>query len=540
MKKTFTNPILKGFYPDPSVCRVGEDYYMVTSSFCYFPGLPVFHSKDLVNWRQLGHAISRPEQIDYQKAAHSEGLWAPTIRYHEGVFYIINTYVSEGREAQRCNFIVTAENPAGPWSDPVIIEGADGIDPSIFFDDDGRVWYCGNFICDPAKYPGHHGIYLCELDSQTFQFKGERKVIWDGDVCHAKYIEAPHIYKINGWYYLMVAEGGTFTNHSVMMARAKQIDGEYEVCQRNPIVSHRHLSLVHPISVVGHGDLVETQNGQWWMVLLGVRPYDGAQFNTGRETFLIPITWETDEWPRIDNENGLVNERELRPDLPWHPWMKPSPCDNFEDGVLGMQWNQFRSVRTDFYTLTERPGYLRMKLSSDGIDRDYITPSFIGRRQQHQYFGAGCAMEFSPGADGEEAGMALVQSNEFNYLFTVKREMGKLYLVLSRHYNDAQCIECEYYETNIVKEELKRIELPENSGRIYLRVQNDCETYCFSYGFREQEYIPFADGVDATLLSTNVAGGFVGAYLGMYGTSNGQVSDNYADFDWFEYYPWGD
>ena len=140
MKKTYKNPILKGFYPDPSICRVGDDYYMATSSFSYFPGIPIFHSKDLVHWEQIGHAIHRPDQIDFSRAAHSEGLWAPTLRYHQGKFYMINTYVSEGREAERCNYIVTAEDPAGPWSDPIIIKGADGIDPSIFFDDDGRVW----------------------------------------------------------------------------------------------------------------------------------------------------------------------------------------------------------------------------------------------------------------------------------------------------------------------------------------------------------------------------------------------------------------
>lgn len=539
MKKTFSNPILKGFYPDPSICRVGDDYYMATSSFCYFPGIPVFHSKDLVNWEQLGHAIDRPGQIDFSKAAHSEGLWAPTIRFHEGRFYIINTYVSEGREAERCNYIVTAENPAGPWSDPIIIKGADGIDPSIFFDDDGRVWYCGNFICDPLKYVGHHGIYLCELDPVTFQFIGERKVIWDGEKSRSKYIEAPHIYKINGWYYLLVAEGGTFINHSVMFARAKEIDGEYEICPRNPVVTHRHISPVHPISVTGHGDLIETQNGEWWMVLLAVRPYGDVQFNTGRETFLIPMTWGEDGWPRVDNENGLVNESERFPNLPEHRWVIPSPNDNFESPKLGMQWNMFRSQKTDFYSLTERPGYLRLKLAPESIADDYTTPSYIARRQQHQYFGAGCAMEFVPKADGEEAGMVLVQSDEFNYMFTVKQENGKKYLTLSKHFNDAERIDNEYYENNIVKEEMKRIELPEGSDRIYLRVQNDCDTYTFVYGFTDQEYMIFADAVDARLLSTNIAGGFVGAYLGMYASANGQQSENAADFDWFEYYAQG-
>ena len=259
IKQTFQNPLLSGFYPDPSICRVGEDYYMVTSSFVYYPGLPVFHSRDLIHWEQIGHGIERPDQFDYKNCETSLGLWAPTIRYHEGTFYIINTFVSEGREARRDNYIITAKDPAGPWSDPVFVEHADGIDSSLFFDDDGSMWYAGNYICPEALYEGHHGIYLCELDPGTFQFKGERRIIWDG----SKWIEAPHIYKKDGYYYLMVAEGGTFINHSVMMARCTAIDGTYEICPRNPIVSHRHLPPLSDISVTGHADIVETQNGEW-------------------------------------------------------------------------------------------------------------------------------------------------------------------------------------------------------------------------------------------------------------------------------------
>ncbi|HJD37221.1 MAG TPA: family 43 glycosylhydrolase, partial [Candidatus Blautia ornithocaccae] len=180
LKQTFHNPLLSGFYPDPSICRVGEDYYMVTSSFVYYPGLPIFHSRDLIHWEQIGHGIHRPEQLDYKNCETSEGLWAPSIRYHQGTFYIINTFVSEGREAQRDNYVITAKDPAGPWSDPVVVEGADGIDSSLFFDDNGSLWYVGNFISQECLYEGHHGIYLNELDPETFQFKGPRYIIWDG------------------------------------------------------------------------------------------------------------------------------------------------------------------------------------------------------------------------------------------------------------------------------------------------------------------------------------------------------------------------
>lgn len=193
--KKFKNPILTGFYPDPSICRVDEDYYLVTSSFAYFPGLPIFHSKDLVHFSQIGHGISKNNMIDYKECETSLGLWAPTIRYHEGIFYIINTFVSEGREAKRDNFIIRAKEPQGPWSSPIFIDGADGIDPSLFFDEDGSLWYTGNFIFENPLYEGHHGIYLSQLDPETFQFQGERRVIWDGATTHSKWIEAPHIYK---------------------------------------------------------------------------------------------------------------------------------------------------------------------------------------------------------------------------------------------------------------------------------------------------------------------------------------------------------
>lgn len=290
---------------------------MVNSSFVYFPGLPIYHSKDLVHWEQIGNGIHRSEQINFTRSAFSEGLWAPTIRWHNGTFYIVNTLVQDGREAERTNFVITAKDPKGPWSDPIVIEGADGIDSSLFFDDDGRVWYCGNFICPSQRYPGHHGIYLCELDPETLQIIGNRKILLDGASIHGKWTESPHIYKKDGYYYLMISEGGTFTNHCVMILRSKTIDGDYEICLRNPILTHRHLPLSYPIVAVGHADLVETQNGEWWMILLAVRPYTGFNYNLGRETFLVPITWDEEGWPLIDTPDGLVDREVRKPNLPF-------------------------------------------------------------------------------------------------------------------------------------------------------------------------------------------------------------------------------
>lgn len=520
MKKTFTNPILSGFYPDPSICRVGEDYYMVTSSFTYFPGLPIFHSKDLVHWQQIGHGIDRPEQLDYKDCETSLGLWAPTIRYHDGMFYIINTFVSGGREVYRDNFIITAKNPAGPWSDPIFIEGADGIDPSLFFDDDGSIWYTGNFICKDAQYEGHHGIYLVSLDQNTFQMRGERKVIWDGAQTMAKWVEAPHIYKKDGLYYLIVAEGGTFTNHCVMMARCDTIDGEYEFCPRNPIVSHRHLPLTSEISVTGHADIVETQNGEWWMVLLGIRPYEGFHFNLGRETFLLPVTWAEDGWLMVDNDTGLVNKEERFPDLPRQFFFAQDQSDNFESKSLGLIWNTIHPPKQEFYSLSVRPGYLRIKCLPEKLE-NITTPATVLRRQQHHYFLAKLSMEFRPVSKNEQAGLIAIQDNRYHYKF-IKTQKD--------HQEVLQLWKVENKE----KIQIKEVFLSFNTT-LYLAIQGNCDTYDFYFGDSEQNLSLFAGGLDASLLSSNTNQGFTGAYIGMYASAEGSFSENYADFDWFHY-----
>lgn len=521
-REYFDNPLLSGFYPDPSICRVGEDYYMVTSSFVYFPGLPIFHSRDLVHWEQIGHAIDRPGQLDYQNCEASLGLWAPTIRYAAGTYYIINTFVSGGREARRENYIVTAADPAGPWSDAHFIDGADGIDSSLFFDGNGRVWYAGNFIAAEPKYEGHHGIYLCELDGRSLQFKGTRTVIWDGAKSASRWIEAPHIYHENGWYYLIVAEGGTFVNHSVMAARCKTIDGEYEICPRNPIVSHRQLPLERAISVVGHGDLVQTGGGEWWMVLLGVRPYAGAHFNLGRETFLLPIVWAEDGWPRVDNDTGLVQARERRPALPVYLAAPEFGSDNFEAPALKNCWNTIHPAAAPLYSLQARPGCLRLFLRPEVL-HEICTPAFVGRRQQHLGFRVQTAMDFAPQASGEEAGLALVQDDRYHYTFTVGQGDGGRCLTL-------------WEVRNSVRTCLKKMPLPP-AGRVYLTVTGTAAGYHFYYGMEEGAFTPVYQNADPTLLSSVTNGGFTGAYIGMYATANHQPSESCADFDWFCYEP---
>lgn len=518
--KTFNNPILSGFYPDPSICRVGDDYYLATSSFVYFPGIPIFHSKDLVHWEQIGHAIHDVDQLDYKNCETSLGLWAPSLRHHEGTFYMINTFVSEGREARRDNYIVTAQNPAGPWSKPVFVEGADGIDSSLFFDEDGTLWYAGNYICENPQYEGHHGIYLCQLDPKTFQFTGARHILWDGLKSRSKWIEAPHIYKINSWYYLMVAEGGTFDNHCVMMARSRELTGEYEICPRNPIVTHRHLSLMSPIAVVGHADIVETQNGEWWMVLLGVRPYEGFNYNLGRETFMVPIRWEKDGWPAIDTPYGLVDAQVRLPKLEPHYYPLPGLSDHFDDADLNLQWNFIHPPKKAFHSLKEKPGSLRLHLQPEVIN-EICTPAFIGRRQQHKVCQIMTKMHFNPEGDNEEAGLVLIQDDRFNYILVKTSRDGQPVIRL--------------YQTGGGLRSLLKETVLEKHDALYLSVTSHETRYDFHYGYSEHMPVDLYQGAPASLLSSTVNEGFTGAYMGMYASSNKIVSGNHADFDWFTY-----
>jgi len=331
MYKIFHNPILPGCYPDPSICRVGEDYYLVTSTFEYFPGLPIFHSRDLVHWHQIGHVLDRASQLPLDEVRPSGGLYAPTIRFSNGTFYVINTLV-DGK-TKSGNFIVTARDPAGPWSEPDWLEAAQGIDPSLFFEDNGKVWYVGTRLRANREYEGHTEIWLQELDLSSMQLVGEIYILWDGALKKAIWAEAPHIYKIHGLYYLMIAEGGTAHNHAVTIARSDKLSGPYEVNPRNPILTHRHLGLDYPIVGTGHADLVETQTGEWWLVCLAMRPYGGYFYNLGRETFLVPVRWE-EGWPVVSPGIGRVELTYPAPNLPEHPWPEIPARDDFDTSAL--------------------------------------------------------------------------------------------------------------------------------------------------------------------------------------------------------------
>lgn len=516
MSRTFQNPILSGFYPDPSICRAGDDYYLVTSTFEYFPGLPIFHSRDLVHWRQIGHVLDRPSQLPLDGIRPSGGLYAPTIRHHNGVFYVINTLVDG--QTQSGNFIVTATDPTGPWSEPYWLEGAAGFDPSLFFDDDGKVWYAGTRLKTNTDFEkGQTEIWLQELDLANMRLVGEQYVIWDGAVKNAVWSESPHLYKIAGRYYLLTAEGGTAHHHAVVVARSETLTAPYEGNRGNPILTHRHLGLDYPIVGAGHADLVDTPNGEWWLVLLAMRPYGGYTYNLGRETFLAPVRWE-DDWPIVSAGTGRVEFTYPAPDLPEHDWPTAPARDDFDQPTLAHQWFFLRTPREAFWSLTARSGWLRLQLRPQHV-AELSNPSFVGRRQQHIHFRAQTAMDFTPQGEQECAGLVLIQNNDFHYRFIVTRTDRPVIRLIKRAAG--------------VEETLA--EQPIETGRVYLKVEAHEQAYNFYAANEPDHWQAIAENVDGRILSTPVAGGFVGAVIALYASSQGAASPNHADFDWFEY-----
>ena len=506
------NPILRGFYPDPSICRVGEDYYLVNSTFSYFPGIPVFHSKDLVNWIQIGNVIDRGNQVSFKGIEHSQGIYAPTIRYNNGIYYLITTNIPhEG------NIIFTAENPAGPWSDPYKIEGAEGIDPSLFFDDDGKAYYVGTRPNrDGVKYNGDWYIWTQEIDLVNMKLIGESHDIWNGAMKNVIWPEGPHLYKIDGYYYLMIAEGGTGPDHCITIARSNSIYGEYENNPRNPIITHRHLGEEYTVKNVGHGDLVKREDNDWYIVMLATRQA-GGYTNTGRETFLAKVNWENG-WPVINKGKGKlelsqeINTREYKREI-------KEKCYHFYGDKLDYKFLFLRNPSENLYSLTERNGALRLYLKDVTIE-DLDNPAYVCVRQEEDNYLVSTMMEFNPENEYESAGLAVVQNNLYNLRYEYSINNGK---------NVLRVVKCNKGSNELIEE----INL--DCERLFLKIISRNKKLDFYYSINGTDYILLTEELDSSYLSTEVAGGFVGCTIGMYSTSNGYESKNYSDFLWFEY-----
>jgi xylan 1,4-beta-xylosidase len=504
---TFKNPIIPGFYPDPSICRVNDDYYIVTSSFEYFPGVPIFHSKDLVHWEQIGYVLTRKSQLPLEKTRSSGGIYAPTIRYHDGTFYMVTTNVDGGG-----NFYVTAKDPKGPWSEPIWLDKEDA-DPSLFFDDDGTVYYT-------RQKAGRFGyIGQRTLNPKTGKLEGDLKNIWAGT--GGIWPEGPHLYKINGKYYVLVSEGGTSYEHKVTIARSDSPWGPFESNPNNPILTHEKLPS-SPIQATGHADLVETPDG-WWMVCLGIRPQGGRFHHIGRETFLMPVEWNEDGWPVV-NHNSTIDLTMPAPKLP-HTVFKELPVrDNFDSDKLAIQWNFLRNPYEGDFSLTEHPGYLRLNGSAVTLN-DKDSPAFVGCRQTSFNCLTSTKLEFDPKQENEEAGLAVRTFDGFYYIIglTLQNNQRKVFFkkVLKGQIVDSvQYVDIE-------------------PGPVILSVKAEPLSYEFSCqsskGKRQILGTALTKGLSVEEIGFDQGMCFTGAYFGMYASGNGKKNTSPADFDWFEY-----
>ena len=503
-KDAVYNPILPGWYSDPSFCSNGEgDYFLVTSTFSYFPGVPLFHSRDLVNWKQVGHVLDRPSQLTGLGRQHtSGGIYAPDIKYNPAnrTYYMITTNVGTG------NFLVKTQDPFGAWSEPILLPQVLGIDPSLFFDDDGRAYIVNNDEAPGGKpeYDGHRTIRIVEYDVENDCTIGERRIIVDKGVDPAAkpiWIEGPHLYKIDGKYFLMCAEGGTSDQHSEVVFRADSPMGEYKPWNRNPILTQRHLAAGRPdpVTCTGHADLVKTPDGAWWGVFLGCRPTKKGFENLGRETFLLPVRWSEDGFPFF-----LVGE-ETVPLVVRHPGavVEGKPTfgnfvveDSFNGDKLDMAWMTLRGPADGLYAL--KGGALELTCSPMRATR-FETPALILRRLQHHAFSASTRMRFVP-EGSEAAGLLLYKDERHQYFLKVCLMDGAPAVALER-----------------CGETLSSLTLPSSFGTVDLCIASDDGlSFRFGYAVDGKEMRTLVAGVDASYLSTAVAGGFTGTTVGPY------------------------
>ncbi len=516
----FYNPILQGCYPDPAITRKGDDYYLVCSSFAMFPGVPIFHSKDLVNWTQIGHVLDRVSQLDVHDTGISAGVYAPGITYNKSndTFYMITTAFAGGSG----NIVVKTKDPMQGWSEPYKLN-FNGIDPSIFFDDDGKGYVVHNDAPDKGKeqYSGHRVIKIWEYDTGKDQvIDGTDKIIVDGGVDITKkpiWIEAPHLYKKDGKYYLMCAEGGTGGWHSEVIFISDHPKGPFIPAPGNPILTQRYFpkERKNKVDWAGHADLVLGPDDKYYGVFLAVRPNEENRVNTGRETFILPVDW-SGTFPVF--ENGLV---------PMEPKLKiPEGVDNktdekgyfpngnftitedFSSEKLDYRWIGLRGPREEFIEFTKKG----LKINPFEANIKEVKPtSTLFHRQQHKNFSFETSMEYKPGSEKDLAGIVCLQNEGSNYVFGVTKKGKDYYLLIEKN-------KWPNRRGDIISEVIASEKIDYN-GAIKLKVSAVGDTYEFSYSIDGSEYQNMGGKLSGDILSTDVAGGFTGCLLGLYATS---------------------
>lgn len=510
----FYSPILQGCYPDPSITRKGNDYYLINSSFAMFPGVPIFHSTDLVNWKQIGHVLDRESQLKVEDCGISFGVYAPAISYNKNndTFYMVTTQFSGGFG----NMVVKTKDPMKGWSDPIKLK-FDGIDPSLFFDDNGKAYLVHNDAPDRGteQYEGHRVIKIWDYDVENdCVVPGTDKIIVNGGTDIKKkpiWIEGPHLYKKNGRYYLMCAEGGTGGWHSEVIFVADDPKGPFTPAPSNPILTQRYFpkDRANKVDWAGHADLVEGPDGKYYGVFLAIRPNEKDMVNAGRETFILPVDWSGD-FPVF--ENGLI-PLDCKLKLPKGVENKTGKDgffpngnfkfeDNFASDSLDLRWIGLRGPREKFISIAKKGG-LQITPFTTNINEMKPT-STLFYRQQHSSFSAATTLTFKPKAENELAGLTCYQNEHFNYVFGVTKKDKDYMLVLAKTAKGM---------TTVVASTKIDVKAP-----ISLQVVADGNDYRFNYAVDGGEYQNLGGTVSGDILSTNVAGGFTGSLIGLYAT----------------------
>lgn len=502
----YFNPVRRGFYPDPSVVRAGEDFYMVNSSFQYFPAIPVSHSRDLVRWETVGYAISNPEYLDLSDIWDSRGIWAPDIFYDEkeGKFYVIATFRrNDWERPARVQLLMSSKRPEGPYSRPIVLD-SDNIDPSLFFDEDGKKYMI------IAK-----GANAYELDEKCEKIIRGPRTVWagTGERCS----EGPHVMKHGGYYYAIVAEGGTGYGHGINVARSKELFGEYELCPYNPVM--RQKDREKSIQRTGHGKLVEDQKGNWWALYLCGRRNMGDYTTLGRETALDPVTWTEDGWFLINGGKG-PGEEQTAPDLPFFEGEPKDFYDDFDEEKIGLRWEFVRNPDYGFISLNgERKSHLRL-YTAPGNMYEVGAKNILVHRESELCYTAETVMEFFP-KEGTRAGMTCYYSTATYIRFNLTKRDGKtlLELVINR---------------NRGEERVAEREIPE--GRIFLRIETRYQTRRFLFGTDGGNYTELGEVTPCTFLCDEGVPGdrkrHTGTMVGIFAHSDGPKIP--SDFDWFK------
>jgi len=511
----FYSPILQGCYPDPAITRKGDDFYMVCSSFAMFPGVPIFHSKDLVNWTDLGGVLNNVSEFNPHDTGISAGVYAPGITYnpHNDTFYMIVTAFTGGLG----NIIVKTKDPKKGWGSPIKL-AFNGIDPSIFFDDNGKGYVVHNDAPDKGKelYNGHRVIKVWEYDLEKDQvIPGTDKIIVDGGVDLSKkpiWIEAPHLYKKDNHYYLMCAEGGTGGNHSEVVFISDSPKGPFRPSSNNPILTQRYFPQNRPNKVdwAGHADLVLGPDNKYYGVFLGIRPNEKDRVNAGRETFILPVDW-SGTFPVF--ENGLVP---MGPKLKMPKGVENKTgkerffpngnftfTENFTSEKLDYRWIGLRGPREKFISVVKKG----LQINPFSVNIKELKPtSTLFYRQQHNTFTFSTTLEYNPASEKDLAGIVCLQNEHYNYVFGVTKKGKDTYILLERTENGQSEI------ISSAKIDIK--------GTLRLQVKAEGDHYQFSYALNGVDFENLGSPVSGDILSTNLAGGFTGALIGLYTTAS--------------------